>query len=137
MLFGTDKFLKPIFQLELVKAVVVRSPEKRRKWLDKMCCVGGNPFELVTKVACYASIDDIDINGHLSNSSYAKACDGGRIKAPVDILPCLFIDGCWAALWDPKLYTRTLRVLMFRSSISAAKRATTSFVRYHMGLIMR
>jgi hypothetical protein len=93
-----DKFLKPVFKIELAKAWKSRSVDAHRKWLGTMACVGGNPFELVTKVSCYAGIDDIDCNGHLSNSAYAKACDGGRMQAPVDVFPCIFTDGCWAAL---------------------------------------
>ncbi|KAG8873864.1 hypothetical protein FRB97_006371 [Tulasnella sp. 331] len=43
-------------------------------------------------------LDDTDYNGHLSNSSYAKACDAARMKAACEVFPACFGDGSWLAL---------------------------------------
>ncbi|KAG8848274.1 hypothetical protein FRB96_001247 [Tulasnella sp. 330] len=98
------KVLSSIIKLDLSRRIYGRTPEKHRKWLGKISNIGGSPFELVSKIQCHAGLDDIDYNGHLSNSSYAKACDAGRIKAACEIFPAVFTDGVWAFLGSSSFY---------------------------------
>jgi len=46
----------------------------------------------------WASPDDCDWNGHLSNSCYAKNLDPARMQACIDWFPAMFGDGVWMAL---------------------------------------
>ncbi|KAG9004895.1 hypothetical protein FRB94_001976 [Tulasnella sp. JGI-2019a] len=98
------KVLSSILKLEISRRIYGRTPEKHRQWLGKISNIGGSPFELVSKIQCHAGIDDIDYNGHLSNSSYAKACDAGRIRAACEIFPAVFTDGVWAFLGSSSFY---------------------------------
>ncbi|CAA7263928.1 unnamed protein product [Cyclocybe aegerita] len=60
--------------------------------------VGENPFTMVVPYKTWASIDESDFNGHLSNSSYAKTLDGARFKAAVNLFPMYLRSGGWIAL---------------------------------------
>jgi len=53
---------------------------------------------MVVPYKTWASIDDSDFNGHLSNSSYAKTLDPARFKAAVEMFPMFFPTGGWMAL---------------------------------------
>ncbi|CAE6484353.1 unnamed protein product [Rhizoctonia solani] len=46
----------------------------------------------------WASPDDCDWNGHLSNSCYAKNLDPARMKACIDWFPAFFGDNGWVGL---------------------------------------
>ncbi|KAG9030148.1 hypothetical protein FRB95_004286 [Tulasnella sp. JGI-2019a] len=92
------KVFKAVFKLRLDKFLHARTVPDQRRWLGKISCVGGNPFEIVSTTYHYAGLDDSDYNGHLSNSCYAKACDSARMKAACEIFPAPFGDGSWLAL---------------------------------------
>lgn len=105
------------------------------KWLDSITPIGQNPFDSTTSYTSWASeycltvvtcpmltsttpelgIDDSDFNSHLSNSSYAKVCQGqllqhteglsiyqtmdsARFKAGIRMFPQFFRAGGWIAL---------------------------------------
>ncbi|PFH48797.1 hypothetical protein AMATHDRAFT_5480 [Amanita thiersii Skay4041] len=68
------------------------------KWLDSICPVGEHPLDKVVSYTSWASIDDSDFNGHLSNSSYAKTYDAARFKAALQMFPMFFRAGGWMAL---------------------------------------
>ncbi|KAG1824350.1 uncharacterized protein BJ212DRAFT_1260911 [Suillus subaureus] len=76
--------------------ILFRPKEVRAKiladWGEGLCPIGANPFELVT------CVDDADYNGHLSNSSYAKALDAARLKLVLKALPAFARSGGWMAL---------------------------------------
>ncbi|KAF8957170.1 hypothetical protein BDZ97DRAFT_1847636 [Flammula alnicola] len=68
------------------------------RWLDSITPVGANPFTMVVPFTSWASLDDSDFNGHLSNSSYAKTLDSARFKAAVYMFPRFFPPGGWMPL---------------------------------------
>ncbi|GLB45721.1 putative thioesterase-like superfamily protein [Lyophyllum shimeji] len=68
------------------------------QWRDSLCPVGADPFNYQVKYNSWASIDDCDFNGHLSNSSYAKTMDSARFKAATAFFPMFFRAGGWMAL---------------------------------------
>ncbi|PPR04891.1 hypothetical protein CVT26_012712 [Gymnopilus dilepis] len=68
------------------------------QWLDSIAPVGAHPFNMFVPYRTWASFDDSDFNGHLSNSSYAKILDGARFKAAVEMFPMFFRSGGWMAL---------------------------------------
>ncbi|OJA19425.1 hypothetical protein AZE42_02279 [Rhizopogon vesiculosus] len=67
-------------------------------WGEALCPIGANPFELVTVQHGWATVDDSDYNGHLSNSSYAKALDAARLKLVLKAFPAFARSGGWMAL---------------------------------------
>jgi len=67
-------------------------------FLVGLCPVGKNPMEFVTVYRSWASLDDCDFNGHLSNSSYAKALDMSRFKLATASFPLFFSAKGWMAL---------------------------------------
>jgi acyl-CoA thioesterase FadM len=67
-------------------------------WGEGLCPIGANPFELVVVHHGWTSVDDADYNGHLSNSSYAKALDAARLKLVLKALPAFGRSGGWMAL---------------------------------------
>ncbi|KAF8631503.1 hypothetical protein AX15_002367 [Amanita polypyramis BW_CC] len=81
---------------------MLMSRERREKeedsWLDGLCPVGQDPFDMAVPYNSWASIDDSDFNLHLSNSSYAKTCDAARFKAALKMAPMFFRAGGWLAL---------------------------------------
>ncbi|KIM37735.1 hypothetical protein M413DRAFT_448252 [Hebeloma cylindrosporum] len=91
------------FQHKWVKITsLFKSPaEKVRveaRWLESIAPIGQHPFKMVVPYNTWASIDDSDFNGHLSNSSYAKTLDSARFKTAVDMFPMFFPTGGWMAL---------------------------------------
>ncbi|KAF9481058.1 hypothetical protein BDN70DRAFT_876793 [Pholiota conissans] len=83
-------------------SAMFKSPKQRDivedRWLDSISPIGSNPFTKVVSFKTWASFDDSDFNGHLSNSSYAKTCDSARFKAAVQMFPRLFPIGGWIPL---------------------------------------
>ncbi|KAF8890839.1 hypothetical protein CPB84DRAFT_1963827 [Gymnopilus junonius] len=67
-------------------------------WMDSITPVGANPFTMFVPYRTWASFDDSDLNGHLSNSSYAKILDGARFKTAMEMFPMFFRSGGWMAL---------------------------------------
>ncbi|KAM6491307.1 hypothetical protein JOM56_013546 [Amanita muscaria] len=68
------------------------------KWLDNLCPVGQDPFNIQASHHSWASLDDSDYNIHLSNSCYAKACDAARLRAALKMFPMFFRAGGHMAL---------------------------------------
>ncbi|KAG6877912.1 hypothetical protein C0993_002398 [Termitomyces sp. T159_Od127] len=68
------------------------------EWLDSISPIGGDPLNYFVRYNTWASIDDSDFNGHLSNSSYAKTLDSARFKAALAMFPRFFSAGGWMAL---------------------------------------
>ncbi|KIM86934.1 hypothetical protein PILCRDRAFT_815390 [Piloderma croceum F 1598] len=77
-----------------------RSAKERalQTWFESLAPVGINPFEAVNTYKTWASIDDSDWNGHLSNSSYAKTNDAARFKLGIAYFPAFFHAGGWTPL---------------------------------------
>ncbi|KAK2463910.1 hypothetical protein APHAL10511_004082 [Amanita phalloides] len=101
------RVLRPAFAIRLRHLwmrlrTVFMSRQQREKeedrWLDGLCPVGQHPLDTVVSYQSWASIDDIDFYGHLSNSSYAKTCDAARFKAALQLFPMFFRAGGWMAL---------------------------------------
>jgi len=101
------RVFRPLFALRfryfvLCLRVLFKSPQEKEKevekWFENMAPVGVNPFEAVTTYKTWASIDDSDFNGHLSNSSYAKTYDSARFKTALSYFPGFFRAGGWMAL---------------------------------------
>ncbi|KAF9257156.1 hypothetical protein L218DRAFT_965568 [Marasmius fiardii PR-910] len=67
-------------------------------WMEKKSPIGISPFEFTGTFKSWASIDESDYNCHLSNSSYAKALDGARFKAALQLFPQFFRAGGKMAL---------------------------------------
>ncbi|KAL1408782.1 hypothetical protein Q8F55_005595 [Vanrija albida] len=65
-----------------------------RKEVDKR----GNIYHNRTKVQRIALFDDCDYNMHLSNSSYVKASDAGKMKWAIDNMAPCFATGIFMAL---------------------------------------
>jgi len=93
------------------------------QWLDSISPVGAHPFSIIVPYKTWASLDDSDFNGHLSNSSYAKILDGARFKAAVKLFPRFFPPGGWLALAATHYhFVREIPILSsyeIRSSIAA------------------
>ncbi|KAF9458260.1 hypothetical protein BDZ94DRAFT_1284916 [Collybia nuda] len=68
------------------------------RWLDSITPIGADPFNLTISYNSWASVDDSDFNGHLSNSSYAKTLDSARFKTALHMFPMFFRAGGWMAL---------------------------------------
>ncbi|KAF8636053.1 hypothetical protein AX17_003837 [Amanita inopinata Kibby_2008] len=91
------------FQHRLLKLRTLFLPRSTRdvyedRWLDTLCLIGQHPIKTTVLYKSWASIDDCDFNGHLSNSSYAKTCDAARFKAALQMFPMFFRAGGWMAL---------------------------------------
>lgn len=67
-------------------------------WGEGLCPIGADPFKLVSVQHGWTSVDDADYNGHLSNSSYAKALDAARLKLALKAFPAFARSGGWMAL---------------------------------------
>ncbi|WOO82447.1 uncharacterized protein LOC62_04G005936 [Vanrija pseudolonga] len=65
-----------------------------RKEVDKR----GNIYQNRTKIRRIALFDDCDYNMHLSNSSYPKASDAGKMKWAIDNMAPCFATGLFMAL---------------------------------------
>ncbi|KAF8060216.1 hypothetical protein FPV67DRAFT_1513845 [Lyophyllum atratum] len=101
------RVFRPVFRIRLAhKMVVLRSMFKsgatkiqaEDEWLDSICPVGSDPLKYVIKYNSWASLDESDFNGHLSNSSYAKTMDAARFKSALAMFPRFFGAGGWIAL---------------------------------------
>ncbi|KAF9232091.1 hypothetical protein BU15DRAFT_55414, partial [Melanogaster broomeanus] len=66
--------------------------------LESLCPVGVNPFDFAVRYTSWASPDDIDFFGHLSNSSYAKNRDCALSKFIIQACPTFVCVGGWIAL---------------------------------------
>jgi len=53
---------------------------------------------MVVPYSSWASFDECDFNGHLSNSSYAKTLDTARFKTALRMFPMFFRAGGWMPL---------------------------------------
>ncbi|CAA7269693.1 unnamed protein product [Cyclocybe aegerita] len=73
------------------------------EWMDSQSPVGDNPFDEVVSSKQWASLDECDINLHLSNSSYAKTLDSVRFSAMAKMLPMLIPINGWVPLAGEKL----------------------------------
>ncbi|CAE6522710.1 unnamed protein product [Rhizoctonia solani] len=77
-----------------------------RKWWTTISPVGRSVFPTadgsdrgaLSVLKSWASPDDCDWNGHLSNSCYAKNLDPARMQACIDWFPGFFGDNGWVAL---------------------------------------
>ncbi|KAF8745900.1 Capsule polysaccharide biosynthesis protein, partial [Rhizoctonia solani] len=77
-----------------------------RAWWTSVSPVGRSVFPTrdgsdkgaLSVLKCWASPDDCDWNGHLSNSCYAKNLDPARMQACIDWFPAFFGDNGWVAL---------------------------------------
>ncbi|KAG1781953.1 hypothetical protein EV702DRAFT_1177068 [Suillus placidus] len=90
-------------QYYLLRLRILFKPKELRAkilsdWGEGLCPIGANPFELVTVQHGCTTVDDADYNGHLSNSSYAKALDAARLKLVLKALPAFARSGGWMAL---------------------------------------
>ncbi|KAG1739116.1 uncharacterized protein EDB91DRAFT_391757 [Suillus paluster] len=79
--------LRIIFKPKKVKAKILND------WNEALCPIGASPFELVVVQHGWATLDDIDFNGHLSNSSYAKAQDGAGLNLILKAFPAFTRSG--------------------------------------------
>ncbi|KAG0708710.1 hypothetical protein DFH29DRAFT_891685 [Suillus ampliporus] len=84
--------LRIMFKSKKVRAKILTD------WGETLCPIGANPFELVAVQHGWTTVDDADYNGHLSNSSYAKALDAARLKLAVKAFPAFARSGGWIAL---------------------------------------
>ncbi|CAE6537903.1 unnamed protein product [Rhizoctonia solani] len=77
-----------------------------REWWTTISPVGRSIFPTpdgsdkgaLSVLKSWASPDDCDWNGHLSNSCYAKNVDPARMQACIDWFPAFFGDNGWVAL---------------------------------------
>ncbi|CAE6441347.1 unnamed protein product [Rhizoctonia solani] len=77
-----------------------------RQWWTSVSPVGRSVFPTpdgsdkgaLSVLKSWASPDDCDWNGHLSNSCYAKNLDPARMQACIDWFPAFFGDNGWVAL---------------------------------------
>lgn len=98
------RVLKPFFRFRL--NVLLKGRGNGLEWWTSASPVGRSVFptpdgsdkgaQAVLK--CWASPDDCDFIGHLSNSSYTTNLDPIRMKAFVEWFPRFFAEGGWAAL---------------------------------------
>jgi hypothetical protein len=63
------------------------------EWWDSISPIGEDPFRMVVPYSSWASLDECDFNGHLSNSSYAKTLDTARFKTALGMFPMFFRAG--------------------------------------------
>ncbi|KAG9004896.1 hypothetical protein FRB94_001975 [Tulasnella sp. JGI-2019a] len=91
------KVFMPTLRVRLNAFFKARSLQNKRKFLGEISCVGADPFEVVSTIKRYASVDDIG-GYHLSNSVYFKVCDFSRGKAFLDLFPAVLGDGAWIAV---------------------------------------
>ncbi|KAF6756163.1 hypothetical protein DFP72DRAFT_894752 [Ephemerocybe angulata] len=68
------------------------------EWYDSISPIGSNPMDTVILYKAWASLDESDFNGHLSNSSYAKTLDAARFKSAIVMFPNLFREQGWIPL---------------------------------------
>ncbi|KAG5646226.1 hypothetical protein DXG03_004052 [Asterophora parasitica] len=75
------RVFRPVFRIKLEHKLLqwrtmlmsrTRKIQAEDEWLDSITAVGMDPFNFPVTYNSWASIDDSDFNGHLSNSSYAK-----------------------------------------------------------------
>ncbi|KAF8805000.1 hypothetical protein BYT27DRAFT_7142973 [Phlegmacium glaucopus] len=101
------RVFRPVFALRLQHHWVsicslFRSSSVKLKmsddWWDSIAPIGDNPFTRVVTYKSWASLDESDFNGHLSNSSYAKTLDAARFKAALAMFPMFFRGSGWMAL---------------------------------------
>jgi len=71
----------------------VEKIRREARWLESITPIGRDPLKMVVPYKTWASIDDSDFNGHLSNSRYAKTLDPARFKAAVEMFPMFFPTG--------------------------------------------
>ncbi|KAG2153265.1 hypothetical protein DEU56DRAFT_475486 [Suillus clintonianus] len=84
--------LRNMFKPKKVRAKILDD------WSEALCPIGTNPFELVTVQHGWATVDETDYNGHLSNSSYAKAHDVAAMKMIREGFPAFTRSGGSVAL---------------------------------------
>ncbi|TFK37231.1 hypothetical protein BDQ12DRAFT_667169 [Crucibulum laeve] len=101
------RVFRPVFAIRiryrLLRWSIMFKPKKVQdvaedRWLDSITPIGANPFTMVVPYRSWASIDDSDFNGHLSNSSYAKTLDAARFKCALEMFPLTFRAGSWMPL---------------------------------------
>ncbi|TEB27137.1 hypothetical protein FA13DRAFT_960169 [Coprinellus micaceus] len=68
------------------------------EWYNSITPIGAHPLEKEVSYRAWASLDESDFNGHLSNSSYAKTLDAVRFKAAIVYFPNLFRERGWIPL---------------------------------------
>jgi len=78
--------------------VVIGKAKMEDDWWDSISPIGEDPFRMVIRYGSWASLDECDFNGHLSNSSYAKTLDAARFKAALGMFPMFFRAGGWMPL---------------------------------------
>ncbi|KAG2159162.1 uncharacterized protein EDB93DRAFT_1118583 [Suillus bovinus] len=100
--------LRILFKPKEVRAKILAD------WGEDLCPIGANPFELVSIHRSWTSVDDVDYNGHLSNSSYAKALDAARLKLVLKTVPAFARSGGWMALGSTHFHF--IREIPFLSS---------------------
>ncbi|KAG6828966.1 hypothetical protein H0H92_006148 [Tricholoma furcatifolium] len=92
------RFQHTLVQLRTIFKSKAEKIKAEDEWLDSISPVGGDPLNYVVRYNTWASIDDSDFNGHLSNSSYGKTLDSSRFKAALAMFPMFFRAGGWMAL---------------------------------------
>ncbi|RXW19049.1 hypothetical protein EST38_g6813 [Candolleomyces aberdarensis] len=75
-----------------------KSQKIEDKWFESVAQLGGNPLDFTSHYKTWASVDESDFNGHLSNSSYPKTLDAARFKAAIEMFPMLFRETGWIPL---------------------------------------
>ncbi|KAH7907726.1 hypothetical protein BJ138DRAFT_1137428 [Hygrophoropsis aurantiaca] len=101
------RLFSPVIKIQLqycaLRAKHIFKPAKLRTmalntWIEKLCPIGVDPFEFTTRFKGWTSIDDVDFNGHLSNSSYAKTLDFARVESALRAFPAFTRNGGWIGL---------------------------------------
>ncbi|PPQ82856.1 hypothetical protein CVT24_008288 [Panaeolus cyanescens] len=101
------RVFRPVFALRIQRrwmriCASFKSPANRVRihdqWMESISPIGENPLQMMVPFKSWASLDDSDFNGHLSNSSYAKILDSARFKAAMKMFPYFFTAGGWMAL---------------------------------------
>jgi hypothetical protein len=87
-----------LLRMRLMFKPLLVQDEAEAKWFDSLTPIGTNPFDQVVTYNSWASPDESDFNGHLSNSSYAKTLDAARFKAALSMFPQFFRAGGWMPL---------------------------------------
>ncbi|QRW11607.1 glycoside hydrolase family 61 protein [Ceratobasidium sp. AG-Ba] len=98
------RVFRPVFKIRLSGLFIKRGKEP--EWWTRKSPVGRSVFPTedgsdkgaLSVLKCWASPDDCDWNGHLSNSCYARNLDPARMQACIDWFPSYFGDGGWVAL---------------------------------------
>ncbi|KAF8604534.1 hypothetical protein BDV93DRAFT_522250 [Ceratobasidium sp. AG-I] len=100
------RVLSSMVQIQLSRLLNWRTNKK--VWWASVSPVGRTPFptphaqgpnqsvQIVVKL--WATPDDCDWNGHISNSSYAKNLDPLRMRVCMEWFPAFFGDGGWVGL---------------------------------------